>query len=312
MPLDLRISLSKLELFCLAAELQSFGRAAEQSFITQPVMTAHMRSLSDRLGADLFVREGNRMVLTQEGRVAYEWARDALARARSTVRQLEQIQDGERGSVSVLAGDPVGSYVLPDIVASFTGEFPDVDVTLFVSELERTLHEVEIGKHDIALTMAHQDIVPGTVHVLTCEEIGREDLILVGSGTEHDERVLQRRDLPDLEVLAFPKGSFRQRLVDVLLAEAGLPDVRPAMELGSTEAIKRTVRRGRGVAFLFRSSVRDELERGELVELAIAGPQVTVPIYLIKRSGYDLTPLERRLLGSVRAALEQPTVAHVG
>jgi hypothetical protein len=46
MPLDLRISLSKLDLFCLAAELQSFGRAAEQSFITQPVMTPHMRSLS--------------------------------------------------------------------------------------------------------------------------------------------------------------------------------------------------------------------------------------------------------------------------
>ena len=312
MPLDLRISLSKLELFCLAAELQSFGRAAEQSFITQPVMTAHMRSLSDRLGADLFVRDGNRMILTQEGRVAYEWARDALARARSTVRQLEQIQDGERGSVSVLAGDTIGSYLLPDVVADFTGEFPDVDVTLYVSELESTLREVEVGKHDLALTMAHQDIVPSTVHVLTCEEIGREDLVLVGSGADVGDDVLQRRDLPGLDLLAFPKGCFRQRLVDTFLAEAGLPETRPVMELGSTEAIKRAVRRDRGCAFLFRTSVTDELERGELRELAIAGPQVTVPIYLIKRSGYELAPLERRLLGCVRAALKEVATADVG
>jgi DNA-binding transcriptional LysR family regulator len=303
-PLDLRISLSKLELFCLAAELQSFGRAAEQSFITQPVMTSHMRSLSERLGADLFVRNGNRMVLTQEGRVAYEWARDALARAKTMFRQLEQIEDGSRGSVVVSASDTIGSYILPDIVADFTCEFPHVDVTLLVGELGSTVRAVEIGERDFALIIAHPEI--GRVSALTFEEIGHEELILVGPCVQDsDQPELERHDIANLDVLGFPRGSFRQRLADWFLGEAGIPDLDPVMELGSTEGMKRALRRGLGVAFLFRSTVSDELNRGELQELKLAGVTNMVPIYLIRRRDHAPAPLERRLLSSVREALVQ-------
>lgn len=302
--LDLRISLSKLELFCLAAELQSFGRAAEQSFITQPVMTSHMRSLAERLGADLFVRDGNRMVLTQEGRVAYEWARDALARARTTFRQLEEIREGTRGSVAISACSTIGSYMLPEIVADFTAEFPDVDITLHIGDLESTLRGVEVGERDFALMMAHPQV--SRAPTLTYEEIGHEELILVGPcGDDGAPPVLAPHEVAWLDVLAFPQGSFRQQLADWFLGEAGMPELPASIELGSTEAMKRAVRRGLGVAFLFRSSVSDELERGELQELRIAGVTNRVPIYVIQRSGSTLTALQRRLLDSIRAALAQ-------
>ena len=58
MALDTRISLYKLEILCAVVDHGGVSRAAEQLYISQPVVTAHIRSLEERLGAELFQRAG--------------------------------------------------------------------------------------------------------------------------------------------------------------------------------------------------------------------------------------------------------------
>ena len=59
--LDQRISLQKLEIFCLVVDLGGVGRAAEHLFVAQPVVSAHLRTLQERLGAELLYRDGRRL-----------------------------------------------------------------------------------------------------------------------------------------------------------------------------------------------------------------------------------------------------------
>src|SRR4051794_16458889 len=47
--LDSRITLHKLEVFDLVVECGSVSRAADQLYISQPVVTAHIRSLEQRI-----------------------------------------------------------------------------------------------------------------------------------------------------------------------------------------------------------------------------------------------------------------------
>ena len=65
MALDSRVTLHKLEVFSLVVELGGVSRAAEQLFVSQPVVTAHIRSLEQRVGARLFYREGRNLRLTE-------------------------------------------------------------------------------------------------------------------------------------------------------------------------------------------------------------------------------------------------------
>jgi len=54
MAIDQRITLHKLEVFELVVELGGVSRAVDRLFVAQPVVTAHIRSLEQRLGTDLF------------------------------------------------------------------------------------------------------------------------------------------------------------------------------------------------------------------------------------------------------------------
>ena len=88
MDLDLR----KLRYFAAVAEHRHFGRAAEQLYIAQPVLSRQVRALEQDLGCDLFERTTRSVQLTSAGRSLQEEARrvfttvDAVRAARSRGR----------------------------------------------------------------------------------------------------------------------------------------------------------------------------------------------------------------------------------
>jgi DNA-binding transcriptional LysR family regulator len=109
MALDSRVTLHKLEVFSLVVELGGVSRAAEQLFVSQPVVSAHIRSLEQRVGARLFYREGRHLRLTEAGRAVHGWANDVLTHTRELSRHLDGLSDGTQGSVVVGASMSVGS-----------------------------------------------------------------------------------------------------------------------------------------------------------------------------------------------------------
>ena len=151
MAVDPRITLQKLEVFCLVVELGGVSRAAEHLFVTQPVVTAHVRSLEQRLGTRLFRREGRQMHLTEAGRAAHEWAVELLTHTREFSRRLDGLADGTRGTVVVAASMSVGSYLMPPVVSRFHEERPLVELELNVSDSRQALQEAELGRCDFAV-----------------------------------------------------------------------------------------------------------------------------------------------------------------
>ena len=65
----LEINLRQLEAFVTTAEYSSFTRAAEELYLTQSTVSAHIRTLEQALGAQLILRGARRKVtLTEEGK----------------------------------------------------------------------------------------------------------------------------------------------------------------------------------------------------------------------------------------------------
>lgn len=301
MPFDSRIALNKLEIFCRVVELESVSRAARELYVSQPVVTAHVRSLQDRLGVRLLYRDGHRMRTTEAGEVVYDWARDVLLRSYEMARQVEGLGDGSQGAAAVAASMTVGSYLLPPVLSRFCSQRPGAHVTLSIFDPEHAVSEVEAGGSDVAVLIAEEEILTGN---LRYEQLAEEPFVLVAAPGNDPPDTIPAKRLAELPFVAAPHDLVRERLVERQLEAGGITHGPIVMELGHAEAMKRAVREGIGVAFLLRTSVAEELESGKLREIRVRNlPRLVAPVYLAYREGRSFSPLQRALLAAIRAEL---------
>ncbi|MBE7187342.1 LysR family transcriptional regulator [Jatrophihabitans endophyticus] len=101
MDLDVR----KLRYFVAVAEHEHFGRAADQLYIAQPVLSRQIRALEQELGCDLLHRTTRRVQLTDAGRRLLDEARVLLPTVDAAVRRVrEAAQERDRLVVGFAAG----------------------------------------------------------------------------------------------------------------------------------------------------------------------------------------------------------------
>jgi DNA-binding transcriptional LysR family regulator len=294
---DNRITLQKLEVFCLVVELGGVSRAAEHLFVAQPVVTAHVQSLQKRLRVTLLEREGHRMRLTDGGERVYKWARDTLSRTRELVRELDGLAEGERGTVAVAASMTVGSYLLPPLFADFRRRRPLAAITLSVSDPEQALDGVELGHADFAVVAAPSR---PTSRALEAEIIGHDSIALVAAPQyEAGLSSVPVAALAELPLISSPAGQVRRNIIDDQLIALGVRPENVVMELGHPEAMKRATEAGLGMCLLFRTSVERELVSGALREVPIRGVSLSVPLMTVLHVGKRLSPIQRELLDVV-------------
>ena len=302
--MDTRISLKKLEILCLVVELGGIGRAADHMHVSQPVVTAHMRMLQERVGAPLLYRDGARMQLTEAGEAVYAWATEVLSRSRELSREIEGLAGGEAGTVVVASSMSVGSYLLPWVLSEFCLRRPLASVKLQVSDAEDAQRAAESGECDFAVITSGSR-VDGAVRA---EHIGDHDLVLVAAPDAAVGDCVTAEELALLPFVCSPAGRPRRRLVEGALRRLGIVERSVAIELGHPEALKTATRRGLGVAMLLRASVQSELDSGALREVKIAEGSLTVPILLVNRAGKRFTPLQLELVDVVRDAFGDAAV----
>lgn len=299
--LDTRISLQKLEILCLVVELGGVTRAAEHMFVAQPVVTAHLRSLEQRLGVTLFTRSGRHLELTEAGERVHAWASETLTRARTMYREVQGLADGKRGAAFIVASMSVGSYVLPSVLTAFHKARPHATVSLAIREQESVLRAVEQGECDFGIVVAD---APPEVPALQSEVLASEEVLLVAAPDGPPRTAtIKLTDLWTVPIVGPPQGSVRRKLVDRALDDLGAHPYHAVLELGHPEAMKRAARDGLGGALLFRSAVQEELERGELRHVPFEDVTPTVPIYAVQRRDKRLSTLQAGLLDAIRAAL---------
>jgi DNA-binding transcriptional LysR family regulator len=120
MDLDLR----KLRYFAAVAEHRHFGRAAEQLYIAQPVLSRQIRALEQELGCALLVRTTRSVQLTPAGEQLCEEARSVFATVDAAVRRVHEI---DRGVERLVVGFAPGLLVA-EAVRAYAATHPDVEI----------------------------------------------------------------------------------------------------------------------------------------------------------------------------------------
>lgn len=296
--LDKRITLQKLEVFQLVVELEGVTRAADRLHVAQPVVSAHLRSLEARLGAQLFYREGHRLHLTQAGRAAHRWASEIQRGTRELARELEGLSDGARGSIAIGSSMSIGSYELPDLVIDFRRRHPLVEIRIELPEVNRAIAGTESGENDFSIVAMTQEPV---LESLRSEFIGYSPMTIVAPPTGVvDDSTVTIEQLAGLPWVEAPRGFARRGFIDTQLAKLGLHDRTVAIEFGHPESIKKGVAGGLGLALLFRSAVARELEDGSLREIHVDGHEINGRVHLLHRKDKVFPPVQHRLVEEIK------------
>ncbi len=160
----------KLRIFQAVADAGSFTHAGESLKLSQSAISRQIGALEEQLGVMLFHRHARGLILTEQGELLYRTARDMAAKVNTAEALLRANQDKPAGRLKVTTTVGFGSTWLTAQMHEFITMYPDIDVSLVLSdnELDLGMREADVA---IRMMMPRQ---PGLVqrHLLTVQAPG--------------------------------------------------------------------------------------------------------------------------------------------
>lgn len=259
------MNLRFLRVFAAVAEHESFSRAAETLGITQPAASRAVAELEHELRLPLIERVARGARLTDAGAALLQHARVIFGAEEAAADELARLRGLRTGTLRLGASTTIATYVLPELLAAFHRDHPSVQLVVTSANTHDVAARLTEHRLDIAL-------VEGPVHdSRITSQPWRDDELVVVAGVHHPLATQRRVSIRDLAMQLFivrEPGSGTREVVESALRRHRLVP-RRTLEVGSTEAIKRTVAAGLGIAILSSTAVQSEIATGALAILPV-------------------------------------------
>jgi DNA-binding transcriptional LysR family regulator len=283
-----------LRIFEAVARTGSMNKAAIELGTVQSNVTARIKALEERLGAELFERTNRGAILTAAGHRLRPFAvrvAGLLGDAKRAV--LDEGKPG--GALAVGSLETTAAVRLSPILAAFAEAHPAVDLSLRTGTTGELIDQVIERRLDGAFVCGpvdHADLV--------VEPFFQEELVILTAPDVADFAAMAVKG--DLKIIVLRAGcSYRLRL-EALLAQRGIVGVRH-LEFGTLEAIVSCVSAGLGVTLLPEALIGPVWRRGRLRVHPLADGEGRVETVFIRhREAYESSAL-RAFLDLARPAL---------
>jgi DNA-binding transcriptional LysR family regulator len=290
----LHLTLRQLQIFLSVARAGTTMAAGEALALSQSATSSAVKELERLIGLPLFDRVGKRLVLNDNGRALLPRAMALLDGAQG-IEGMGRPSSAQAHALRIGASTTIGNYVLPGLLSRFyagqggahTGGWEaKVTIANTAAICERVANfELDVG------------LIEGPSHVpaVDVHDWVEDELVLVGSprcewcgAYSREGRTVPLRALREAVWLLREPGSGTREMTDQFFLPV-LRMYRRSIELGSSEAIKRGVEQGLGIACLSRWAVGEALDTGQLCALRTSLPRLRRPCYWIKHSAREMT-----------------------
>lgn len=274
----------RLKVFYTAARHSSFSKAAEELYISQPAISKHIQALEQHFETKLFVRQGNKVGLTAEGKVLFKYASDVMDCYKKMQFEMDQMANRNRGNIRIGASTTLTQYILPGILKDFQKEYPDIKLEILnenTEQIENLLLQKEIDLGIIEGRSKRRE--------LKYTAFLRDELVLVTKKghplAEKGEVTVDQLTKIPLVIREFGSGTLQ--VIKHYLKEMNLrvSDLKIELVLGSTEGIKNYLKNSDSFAFLSIHSILEELKFGTFSVVDYPGPSMNRDFYFITPHG---------------------------
>lgn len=268
------------------ARHNSFSRAAERLYRTQPAISKQVRSLENELGQKLFHRTGKQVEPTAAGRILLEHCTQLAELRRQAKDALERMRLVPRGRLAVGANEATSLYVLPPVFAAFRARYPEVHLRIHRNFTRKLVERILANTLDFAVVS-----LPVDDKDLAVLPMFRDELVVI---VPPRHALASHRSVTVEELAAhpliIPRTGRTRALFERMFANRGL-EPRVSLELASVEAIKKFVAVGLGISLVSRSFAAEEEANGVLRLIPLDGIHLTRELGLIYHRDKCICPV---------------------
>ncbi len=275
-----------IKTFVAVTETESFSRAADLLFLTQPAVSKRIAALEEELGSRLFDRIGKKVILTETGNELYPRAKRILFEIEDSRKALANLSGEVSGKLTFGTSHHIGLHRLPPVLRRFSTAFPKVELDIHFLDSEKACSAVRQGDLEMAIVtlpnMTQENLVMRTVW---------EDPLCAVAARNHPvplsfqpkQPVVEANDLAGHPAILPGSGTFTRELIDRELNKCGI-EVRVKLSTNYLETIKMLVSIGLGWSFLPESMIDKDL-----VKIRVRGMDIKRNLGVVNHKARTLT-----------------------
>jgi DNA-binding transcriptional LysR family regulator len=288
-----------LRTFADVIELGSFSAAADRLSLTQPAVSLQVRQLERRLGVRLIERVGRRAAPTAAGLDLLDHVRNVDAALTAALDAMAFHASGTAGRVRLATGATACIHVLPPVLRSLRDRFPSLEIVVSTGNTTQILRSLEDNRVDVGLVTLP---APGRMFQVT--PVIDDEYVVVFAADMAMPSAATAAALTKVPVVLYAPGAHTRRAVDDWFMRAGLA-LKPVMELGSVEAIKKLVEAGLGCGVLPRMAITADDRRGRLAIRPLT-PRLYRKLGIVLRRDKPLNRGLREVVGAIAGLARKP------
>ena len=215
------MDLKQLNYFLTVVNEQQITAAAKKLHMAQPPLSQQMKLLEEELGTQLFKRGPHRIELTDSGRLLARRAQQMLDMADSTTREIADLCQGLRGTLSIGTISSSGSILLSPGLQTFHEEFRDVHFEIHDANTYQLIELLEQGIIEIGIVRT-----PFNASQFHCEYLSSEPMAVAMTSQLDwcpDRASIQLEELAKRPLIVYRR--FNQLLADAFTAKSIQPEI---------------------------------------------------------------------------------------
>lgn len=292
----------QLRIFVEVTRLKSFSGAAENIFLSQPTISAHIKTLENEIGAPLFDRSQRELQLTEAGKILFQYAQELLETKEEALSAIQNEYKIISGHLEIAASSVPGAYLLPGLLSSFHRRHPEVTFSVMIRDTKQVIQSIKDYTYSLGFTGE-----PGRQEGLKHVKLVEDELILIAPKgtklpvTEQSASLLHITQLSSILqkpfILREPGSATRKVFEKTLRKRFGKKiSLNIIGYIENLDTIKEAVKAGLGLTVISMIAVEDELKAETIEGYRLQDLPIKRNFYLTFRKKRILPPLNQAFL----------------
>ena len=277
----------QLESFCAVVRYQSFTKAAEKLYISQPTISTHIRMLEQEFNSRLIIRTTKNIEITPHGKELFAYAQKIFTLKNDLIQKWSE---ENKKIIRIGASTIPADYILPEVLPLFCQKYPDIQLHIHQNDSGNILQSILNGKFTIGMVGMKSfekelDFVP----------FFHDEIVMITPKQEKflhfAQKAFNQDDLISLlkkeTIILREQGSGSKKRLESYFEQINLSEksLNIIARLNDQESIKKLVASGLGISFISAKAITDA---DNLLTIKLPENNLTRSLYFAYHKDYIL------------------------
>ena len=241
-------------------------KAAEKLYISQPAVTKAIKNLEDSIGGTLFIRTKKGVILTEEGKVFFEYVKSILEDIRNAKNKFNSLIHLEEGKIHIGASATVTKHFLMPYIEKFHKMYPNIDISITNELTTNLVRYLRNGYIDFLVTNLPMN-ENSDLNIEVCAKL-HDSFACSSKYINNPPKILNLEELLKFKIITQKEPSNTRTFLNNYMKKNNI-DFKPDIEIVSYNLVVEFIKVGFGIGYVTKEFIQKELKNKELYEIKV-------------------------------------------